>query len=83
VAGASPGQTILGALAVAVLLFVQSFVSRRFQSRNHAEVAEKLDVVEESVNGTHTALTERVEQLAQALQAAGVSVPPTPGTEEA
>jgi hypothetical protein len=71
-------QTILGASAVAVLLLVQSWIGRRFARDKHAETVQKLDVVEKTVNGTNTALTERVEQLAQALQAAGISVPPTP-----
>lgn len=74
-------QTILGAVAVICALVAQSAISRRFQNRKHEETTEKLDKVEESVNGTHTALTERVEQLAQALQAAGVPVPPTATTE--
>jgi len=75
-------QTILGTVAVAVLLLGQSWVARRFQREKHAETTEKLDKVEKTVNGTHTALNHRVEQLAQALQDAGVPVPPTPTTEE-
>jgi hypothetical protein len=76
-------QTLLGASAVAVLLLVQSYIARRFAKGKHAETVEKLAVVERSVNGTHKTLTERVEQLAQALQAAGIDVPPSPTTEEA
>ena len=75
-------QTILGAAAVAVLLLVQSWIARRFAREKHAETVEKLDTVERTVNGTHTKLTARVEQLAQALQTAGIAVPPTPKTEE-
>jgi hypothetical protein len=75
-------QTILGASAVAVLLLVQSYIARRFAKNKHAETVAKLETVERTVNGTHTKLTERVEQLAQALQAAGIAIPPTPTTEE-
>jgi hypothetical protein len=76
-------QTLLGASAVAVLLLVQSYIARRFARDKHAETVEKLETVERTVNGTHAKLNARVEQLAQALQAAGVAIPPTPTTEDA
>jgi hypothetical protein len=76
-------ETILGTIAVAMLLLVQSYIARRFAKGKHAETVEKLETVERTVNGTHAKLTARVEQLAQALQAAGVAIPPTPTTEDA
>jgi membrane protein implicated in regulation of membrane protease activity len=82
VAGSSPGQTILGAVAVAVLLFVQSYVSRRFQNRKHQETTEKLDTVEQTVNGNFEKALARIDQLAAALTAHDIPVPPTPTMEE-
>jgi hypothetical protein len=75
-------QTILGAGSVATLLLVQSWLSRRFQRQQHEQTNAKLEQVETTVNGTNTALTARVEQLAQALVSAGVAVPPSPTTED-
>ena len=76
-------QTILGAAAVAVLLSVQSWIARRRAEDRHAITNAKVDTVEETVNGNFARALRRIDQLAEALTAHGIDVPPAPTGEEA
>jgi hypothetical protein len=71
-------QTLLGATAVGVLLLVQSYVARRFQERKHEETNEKVDRVEETVNGNFTRALDEIASLKALLTAHGIVVPPPP-----
>ncbi len=71
---------------VVILTVIASHLSAR-RDRNEKQVvtAQKIDAVQETVNGTTAALTARTEQLATTLAAVGVPVPPpgpTPVTPE-
>jgi hypothetical protein len=89
VSSASAWQTIIGSTAVAVLLYVQSWIGKRAQDRRHAENVKKLnttivklDEVEKTVDGNFDKALARIDQLAAALTAHGIDVPPTPAQEE-
>lgn len=74
------GLVVAGSLAVlvaavsAVGTLIGSIASLRQGRRNARAVVE----VHAIVNSTNTALTERVEQLARALQAEGIKIPQSP-----
>ena len=76
-------QTIVGSVAFLFLLIVQSVVQAKIAARQHRQTTAKLETVEATVNGTNSALTERVKQLAIVLQTSGVPIPPTPEVEKA
>jgi hypothetical protein len=63
-------STSLGALGA----FLTLVVNLKQGKRN----GEKIEAVHEEVNSTATAQVKRVEQLSQALQDEGVSIPKTP-----
>jgi hypothetical protein len=71
-------QTILGSGAVIVGLIAQSWIARRFQERKHEETNEKVDRVEETVNGNFTRALDEIASLKALLTAHGIVVPPPP-----
>jgi hypothetical protein len=71
-------QSILGSFAVILALIVQSYVARKFGAKNAEKLAAKVEQVHEVVNGNHEAALARIDQLGEALTAAGIAAPPTP-----
>ena len=71
--------------ALVVLLGVVSgyIRSRTVAKANHVETAQKIDAVQETVNGVNLELRNRVEQLTTAMHAAGVPVPDAPASDGA
>jgi hypothetical protein len=69
---------ILGSLAVILTVVAGHLNARRDRNVKQVATEQKLDVVQETVNGKTAALTERVDQLGAALTEAGVPVPPKP-----
>jgi hypothetical protein len=83
-------QTIIGSLAVAVLLYVQSWIGKRAQERRHHEntvkldaQADKLDTVEKTVNGNFDKALSEIAELRSLLAAHGIPAPPRPVGEDA
>jgi hypothetical protein len=70
--------SILSSVAVILALFVQSWVSAKFDAKQAAQITAKVDQVHEVVNGNHEAALARIDQLGDALSQAGVAVPPHP-----
>jgi hypothetical protein len=82
-------QTLIGASAVAALLFVQSWIGKRAQDHRHREntakldaQADKLDEVEKTVNGNFDKALTEISELKALLTAHGITVPPRPVGEE-
>lgn len=46
--------------------------------REYKQTVQRVDAVQETVNGTHLELTDRVDQLTQSLPESGVAVPEKP-----
>lgn len=81
-------QSLLGSLAVIVALIVQSYVARKFGAKNAEAIHEKIDAVQELVNGNSDKQVARIDQLEQTIQGNGHTIPPredppTPATEAA
>ena len=65
--------------AAVILTYVAGHLSARRDRRvKQQETADKIQTVQETVNGTTHVLAGRVDQLTNALSSAGIAVPPPP-----
>lgn len=69
---------IVSALAVILTVVASRLSSRREHQRGLTETSEKIDVVQETMNGTTADLHKRIDQLSGELTAAGIAVPDSP-----
>lgn len=67
--------SLLGSLAVLLGVLASYLRTRTSQRRRHAENTTRLENVQTTVNGATEVLHQRVEQLTEALKAAGVELP--------
>lgn len=70
--------TILSALGVILTVLATHLRARNDRNTKQEETTARIETVQKTVNGTTHSLTNRVNQLDDALTAAGVSVPAVP-----